>query len=363
MARPIVADRVVETTNTTGTGTIDLNGAQTGYRAFLDTDEISSGTEAFYVIADSATAPTEYEVGIGTVTAANPNTLSRDTVLESSNGGSKISLQGGTTYIVTCTLPSRLPNTVVDVLDTDADFGGSAAAMTLTTYRKVAAYEGQIIAGTATATNAAGGVTLDKDSEGAADVKLQDGSDPYAGAIVDGGFYLFRYNASNQWVLINPEPRHPQQDAQTSLSGFASVEWTDIPAWATRITIGVDGMSSNSTGIPAIQLGDNGGYEATGYTGAVLSAGGGGNAASNLATSVIVATSHTAAATYHGQLVFTRMDESNNVWTFAGVFAESQAAEVNTVAGAKSLSATLDKLRLLVGAGQFDAGTANILVE
>ena len=84
------ADRVVETTQTTGTGTLDLDGAQTGFRAF--SDELTTGQTVYYVIEDDPANPTEYEYGIGTWTSGSPNTLSRDTVEGSSNGGSKISL-------------------------------------------------------------------------------------------------------------------------------------------------------------------------------------------------------------------------------------------------------------------------------
>ncbi len=92
------ADRVVETTQTTGTGTLDLDGAQTGFRAF--SDELITGQTVYYAIEDDPKNPTEYEYGIGTWTSGSPNTLSRDTVEGSSNGGSKISLTGGTTYTV-----------------------------------------------------------------------------------------------------------------------------------------------------------------------------------------------------------------------------------------------------------------------
>ena len=92
------ANRVAETTQTTGTGTMDLDGAQTGFRAF--SDELTTGDEVYYGIEDDPANPTEYEFGIGTWTNASPDTLSRDTIHGSSNGGAKISLQAGTTYTV-----------------------------------------------------------------------------------------------------------------------------------------------------------------------------------------------------------------------------------------------------------------------
>lgn len=97
MADTKLTTRVSETTSTTGTGTLDLNGAQTGYRGF--SDELTSGDETWYLITDSATSPTFYEAGRGTFTTGSPNTLSRDTVVASSNSGNKVSLPVGTAIV------------------------------------------------------------------------------------------------------------------------------------------------------------------------------------------------------------------------------------------------------------------------
>ena len=81
-------DRVKETTTTTGTGTISLDGAATGFQSFVSS--IGDGNVTYYAIEDGNGAA--WEVGVGTITDGSPDTLSRDTVLSSSSGGSKISL-------------------------------------------------------------------------------------------------------------------------------------------------------------------------------------------------------------------------------------------------------------------------------
>lgn len=86
----VVADRVRETTTTTGTGTITLAGAVTGFQSFA---AIGNGNTTYYTIAGQGTS--QWEVGIGTYTAAG-TTLSRDTVLSSSSGGAKVSFSAGT---------------------------------------------------------------------------------------------------------------------------------------------------------------------------------------------------------------------------------------------------------------------------
>ncbi len=81
----LVADRVVETSQTTGTGTLDLDGASTGFRSFVV--GIGSGNIAAYVISDGV----QWEVGTGVVTSGSPDTLSRTTVIASSNSDNLVS--------------------------------------------------------------------------------------------------------------------------------------------------------------------------------------------------------------------------------------------------------------------------------
>jgi hypothetical protein len=86
----VLADRVKDTTTTTGTGTVTLSGtAPTGYVSFGTA--IGNGNNTYYTI----TAGSEWEVGIGTYTASG-TTLSRTTVLASSNAGSLVNFSAGT---------------------------------------------------------------------------------------------------------------------------------------------------------------------------------------------------------------------------------------------------------------------------
>ena len=89
----VVKDRVQETTTTTGTGTVTLAGAVTGFQDF---SVIGDGNTCYYAI----TSTNDWEVGLGTYTASG-TTLSRDTILESSNSGSAITLSGTSNVFVT----------------------------------------------------------------------------------------------------------------------------------------------------------------------------------------------------------------------------------------------------------------------
>ena len=86
----VLADRVKETTTTTGTGTVTLLGASTGFQSF---SAIGNGNSTYYTIAGQTSS--EWEVGIGTYTSSG-TTLSRTTVLSSSNSGSLVSFSAGT---------------------------------------------------------------------------------------------------------------------------------------------------------------------------------------------------------------------------------------------------------------------------
>ena len=87
----VVKDRVKETTTTTGTGTVTLAGAVTGFQTF--TSVLSDGDTTYYCIVHRDTA--EFEVGLGTFTASG-TTLARTTVLESSNSGNAVNFTSGT---------------------------------------------------------------------------------------------------------------------------------------------------------------------------------------------------------------------------------------------------------------------------
>jgi len=84
----VLADRVKETTTTTGTGAVTLDGAAGGFQSF---SAVGDGNTTYYVISGGS----EWEVGIGDYTASG-TTLSRDTILASSNSGSAVNLSAGT---------------------------------------------------------------------------------------------------------------------------------------------------------------------------------------------------------------------------------------------------------------------------
>ena len=115
----VLNDRVKETSTTTGTGTLDLAGAVTGFVTFVA--GIGDTNTTYYAIYETGT--NKWEVGLGTVTDAGTDTLSRDTVIDNSSGNtSKINFAG--TLDVFCTLPADK----AVYLDSSGDPVGAASA-------------------------------------------------------------------------------------------------------------------------------------------------------------------------------------------------------------------------------------------
>ena len=97
----VINDRVKESSTTTGTGTFDLDGVVSGFEGFVA--GIGTGNTTYYTIFNQGT--TEWEVGVGTVTDATPDTLARTTVISSSNSDNPVDFASGTKDVF-CTLPA-----------------------------------------------------------------------------------------------------------------------------------------------------------------------------------------------------------------------------------------------------------------
>jgi hypothetical protein len=106
----VINDRVKETSTTSGTVTFELGGAITDFETFVS--GVGTGNKTYYSIINSGTG--EFEVGIGTVTDATPDTLSRDTIISSSNSDAKVNFASGSKDVF-CTLPAK--KTMSPVMD------------------------------------------------------------------------------------------------------------------------------------------------------------------------------------------------------------------------------------------------------
>jgi len=97
----VVNDRVKETSTTTGTGTLSLAGAVTGFETFVA--GIGNSNTTYYAIVNTNNG--EFEVGLGTVTDGTPDTLARTTIISSSNSDNAVDFSAGTKNVFV-TLPA-----------------------------------------------------------------------------------------------------------------------------------------------------------------------------------------------------------------------------------------------------------------
>ena len=147
--------------------------------------------------------------------------------------------------------------------------------------------------------------------------------------------------------------------AQASTSG-TSIDFTSIPSWVKRITVMLNGVSTNGTSNLLIQLGDSGGVETTSYISAAAVPSTGTAAVSSTA-GLIITVANSASDVWYGSVILTLVDSNN--WT--SISSLTNGAGVRSAAGFKSTSATLDQVRITTsnGTDTFDAGSINILYE
>jgi hypothetical protein len=150
--------------------------------------------------------------------------------------------------------------------------------------------------------------------------------------------------------------------AQATTSG-TSIDFTSIPSWVKRVTISLVGVSTNGTSHLLVQIGDSGGVETSGYLGTSAQVSGSSGATAFTAGFGIY--SGAAATVLHGSIVLSLVDAAAFTWAAAGMFAHTDTARNIPTAGSKSLTATLDRVRLTTvnGTDAFDAGQVNILYE
>jgi hypothetical protein len=403
----VVKDRVQETSTTTGTGSLTLAGAVTGFQTF--SSAIGDTNTTYYTIQNGA----EWEVGVGTVSAG---ALSRDAVLESSNGGSLVNFSAGTKFVF-CTYPaeksvdietaqtltnktisgssntlsnianSSLTNSAITINGTSTSLGGSISVGTVTSVGGGDGLTGSVTSSgdlalgtpstlTTSTTNAvttdshthavtfpvtsvnglSGAVSVGTVTSIATSGGLTGGTITTSGtlSIADAGVTPAKLSQPSTLVA-----------SKASTSG-TTVDFTGIPSWANKIILMLDGVSTNGTSNVIIQIGDSGGLETTGYLSySVRLAGSSVSGGQNFTNGFGMGGSMAATYVLSGSVIISLLDSSTNTWVAQGQISESSAQNGYIVSGSKSLSATLDRITLTTSGGTntFDAGKVSILYE
>lgn len=151
----------------------------------------------------------------------------------------------------------------------------------------------------------------------------------------------------------------------TALSG-TSVGFTGIPAWAKRITFMYFG-STNGVSPIQIQIGDSSGYATTGYVSScgLVTTSNDTTRGATSTTGILTVTAVAASQTHNCTLTAHLADPATNTWLFTGTCNEQSAGNAFFSSGRKSLTGTLDRIRVTMvnGTDAFDSGSCNIIYE
>ena len=140
------------------------------------------------------------------------------------------------------------------------------------------------------------------------------------------------------------------------------INFTGIPSWVKRITMVINGVSTNGTSIMGVRIG-SGSFDTTGYLGSVGATRSGASANANYSASFALVDGMAAVVTLYGTVTLTLL--GSNTWVFAGTTGRTDTSGSYFYGGIKVLSGTLDRIQLTTegGVDTFDAGSVNILYE
>lgn len=169
-------------------------------------------------------------------------------------------------------------------------------------------------------------------------------------------------NALRQGALV--------QETQYTLALFAVYDYTSIPSWVKRITLSLSGVSTNGTSPVIVQIGDSGGFETTGYQSGA-SFGDSAGAFGTATTGFLLDPTNLAVASYarHGVVTLINLGDGvsmgSTLWVCASNIYSEGGQVVGSGAGSKTLSGTLDRVRLTTigGTDIFDIGYLRLMYE
>jgi hypothetical protein len=229
----VIADRVKETTTTTGTGTLSLAGAVSGYQSFINA--ILTNNQCNYTLLSGN--GTDWEDGVGTVVAGSPPTLTRTIIVASSNVVSgvpqAISLTGTSTVLIGFTAAQAMIVAAAPIVPPKAASNWTAFnSATLSN-----AVNGLAVSATGGTTNSVRGAFMAAPST----PYTIDANIAFAGGVVSGNYASVFIGWSNGAALDTMQWYHQAN------SGFLAV--SNEQAWTNATTPGAAGPIAYMPGI------------------------------------------------------------------------------------------------------------------
>lgn len=304
----ILADRVFETTTTTGTGTVNLDGPVTGAQGFVA--GVGDANNTFYVIEDG----TDWEIGVGTVTSGVPDTLSRDTILASSNSGAAVNWGAGTRNVFVSMPAGKQP-----LLDRANTFTGNNTFTGTNTFNGVTLPSGDGTSGQFLKTDGAGITSFSSVSGTLIDVQVFTASGTWTKPANTRAVEIWVLGAGGGGGGADDTGNNPTSGGGGA-GGTCAYSYIDTGLGATEtITIGAGGAGGSDPG------GGDGGDGGTSSFGAHASAngGGGGVGTGNTSSSGNAYPGGTANATATGDLIIVGGDGHNGGVSYYNALFES----------------------------------------
>ena len=252
----VLNDRVKETTTTTGTGTINLAGAETGFETFVQ--GIGNSNTTYYAIVH--TSANEFEVGLGTVTDASPDTLSRTTIISSTNSDSAVDFSAGTKNVF-CTLPAS--KAVVEDGSDNVALAGTVIVDTGTNgvptielkHSNANADNFRIMGGQTGVSNA--GLSIYDIDQGATRIYVDTNGNAkfYQNALLEtaGMYFQVAGSSSTFWAIGSTGGSNPPGTASTSLAfhHYDGSAWNNEVEFNSSGDITLDGATYGGVNVPA----------------------------------------------------------------------------------------------------------------
>ena len=252
----VLNDRVKETTTTTGTGTVNLAGAETGFESFVA--GIGNSNTCYYAIVHQTAD--EFEVGLGTVTDATPDTLARTTIISSSNSDSAVNFSAGTKDVF-CTLPAS--KAIVEDASDNVAFAGSLTVDTGTNgvptidlkHSNANADNFRIMGGQTGVSNS--GLSIYDIDAGATRIYLDTNGNAkfYQNALLEtaGNYFQVAGTSSTFWAIGSTGGSNPPGTASTTLAfhHYDGSAWNNEVEFNSSGDITLDGATYGGVNVPA----------------------------------------------------------------------------------------------------------------
>lgn len=159
-----------------------------------------------------------------------------------------------------------------------------------------------------------------------------------------------------------PANRLVQGAAQASTSG-TFIDFTGIPSWVKRITVMFNGVSTNGSSNTLLRIGTSSGIETTGYDSGIVEIGATGTPTTTSTAGFLL--SYDKGSNDLSRGVVNIINMTGNTWIVSGNGQDTATTWFTTYTGIKTLSGTLDRVRITTvnGTDTFDAGSINIMYE